>query len=300
MLPAGHIKISIQEVQHRYGNDVQALEHVNLDVRSGEFVCLLGPSGCGKSTLLYALAGHFPPSAGSITIDDKQVVGPGPERLLMFQEAGLFPWMTVMQNLTFALRSRGLDRRAAKGRALEYLGQVHLNGFENSLPHELSGGMRMRVSLARALAMDPAVLLMDEPFGALDAETRGHMHQLLQRIWVRSRKTVVFVTHNVREALVLGDRVVVMAGRPGRILHELTVTVPRPRDPDDEQLVEYSREIRKALRAAEAATIPRGFPTPVPDTHPATYGEDTDALDEGAGAAGRAGRDAAWAVGRDL
>jgi NitT/TauT family transport system ATP-binding protein len=256
-VPRGDTKIAISSVRHTYRNDVEALKNVDLDIGAGEFVCLLGPSGCGKSTLLYTLAGQFPPSAGHITIDGKPVSGPSPDRLLMFQEPGLFPWLTVRQNLTFALRSKGLTRSAAESRANDYLRQVRLNGFENLLPHELSGGMRMRVSLARALAMDPAVLLMDEPFAPLDAQTRGKMHRLLQRIWVKSQKTVVFVTHDVREALVLGDRVVVMAGRPGRILDDLAVSLPRPRDPDDERLVQHSREIREALRRAEAATEQR-------------------------------------------
>jgi NitT/TauT family transport system ATP-binding protein len=249
----GMAKIAVKRVVHRYDNDVEALNNVNIDIHAGEFVCLLGPSGCGKSTLLYALAGSFPPSAGHITIDGKKVKGPSPERLLMFQEPALFPWLTVKQNLTFALRAKGLARDACDALARQYIRKVHLEGFEHALPHELSGGMRMRVALARGLAMDPSVLLMDEPFGALDAQTRSHMHQLLQDIWLQTRKTVVFVTHDVREALVLGDRVVVMAGGPGRILKDLEVRLPRPRDPDDELLVELSREIRGALRTAEAS-----------------------------------------------
>ncbi len=234
---------------------VQALDNVSLDVHAGEFVCLLGPSGCGKSTLLYALAGHFAPSGGRITIDGKAPLGPGPNRLLIFQEPGLFPWLNVRQNLTFGLTAVKKMRRAeADARAAELIRLVHLDGFEDAMPHELSGGMRQRTSLARALAMDPEVLLMDEPFAALDSETRGHMHQLLQQIWLKTRKTVVFVTHNVRESLVLGDRVVVMAGRPGRILYDLEVHLDRPRDPDAEQIVQHSREIREALRAADVAT----------------------------------------------
>jgi len=252
----GQAKIAVKRVVHRYDNNVEALKNVNIDIHGGEFVCLLGPSGCGKSTLLYALAGSFAPSGGHITIDGKPVLGPSPERLLMFQEPALFPWLTVKQNLTFALGAKGLPRAARERRAQEFIRAVRLEGFENTLPHQLSGGMRMRVSLARALVMDPAVLLMDEPFAPLDAQTRGNMHQLLQNIWMQSRKTVVFVTHNVREALVLGDRVVVMAGRPGRILRDLEVRLPRPRDPDDDRVVALSRQIRQALEKAREAGEP--------------------------------------------
>jgi NitT/TauT family transport system ATP-binding protein len=251
---AGPPKIDVSAVGHRFGKKgTVALRDVNIAVHAGEFVCLLGPSGCGKSTLLYALAGHIAPSGGSIAIDGVQVRGPGPDRLLVFQDHALFPWLTLRQNLVFALRARGLSRSAAKARAREHVDLVHLEGFEEALPHQLSGGMRMRVQLARALAMNPAVLLMDEPFAALDAQTRSHMHELLQGIWLRDRKTVVFVTHDVREALVLGDRVVVMAARPGRVLQDLEVHLPRPRDPDDEALVALSRRIRAELRRAEDA-----------------------------------------------
>jgi NitT/TauT family transport system ATP-binding protein len=253
---AGLPKIDVRDVGHRFKNEVIALRDVNIEVHAGEFVCLLGPSGCGKTTLLYALAGHIAPSGGRISIDGVQVKGPGPDRLLVFQEPALFPWLTVRQNLVFALRARGLSRAAAAARAASFIPLVHLEGFEEALPHELSGGMRMRVQLARALAVDPAVLLMDEPFAALDAQTRSSMHQLLQGIWTRDRKTVVFVTHDVREALVLGDRVVVMAARPGRVLRDLDVHLPRPRDPDDETLVDLSRRIRGELRNAEGAVVP--------------------------------------------
>jgi NitT/TauT family transport system ATP-binding protein len=258
----GLAKIALSRVGHRYGNDVEALKNVSLDIHAGEFVCLLGPSGCGKTTLLLALAGHFAPSGGHISIDGKPVEGPSPQRLLMFQEAALFPWLSVKQNLKFALRAKGLSLMESERQAREFIKLVHLDGFADTLPHQLSGGMRMRVSLARALAMDPAVLLMDEPFAPLDAQTRAHMHQLLQSIWMRTRKTVVFVTHNVREALVLGDRVVVMANRPGRILRDLEVRLPRPRDPDDEALVAMSRQIREELRLAELAGEPVVRPVP--------------------------------------
>jgi NitT/TauT family transport system ATP-binding protein len=251
---AGPPKIDVRDVGHRFQR-VVALRDVNIEVHAGEFVCLVGPSGCGKTTLLYALAGHLAPSGGHISIDGVQVRGPGPDRLLVFQEPALFPWLTVHQNLVLPLRARGLSRAEARERAGTFIPWVQLEGFEDALPHQLSGGMRMRVQLARALAMDPAVLLMDEPFAALDAQTRSTMHQLLQRIWLRDRKTVVFVTHDVREALVLGDRVVVMAARPGRVLEDLEVGLPRPRDPDDEALVEMSRRIRAELRRAEAAGV---------------------------------------------
>ncbi len=249
----GRPKIDVSWVGHRFPNEVIALRDVNVSVHAGEFVCLLGPSGCGKTTLLYALAGHLQPSGGRISIDGEAVEGPGPDRLLVFQEPALFPWLSVRQNLIFPLRARGLSRSRAAARAREFIAKVHLEGFEDALPHQLSGGMRMRVQLARALAVDAAVLLMDEPFAALDSQTRGHMQQLLQAIWTRHRKTVVFVTHDVREALVLGSRVVVMAARPGRVLEDLDVNLPRPRDPDEPALVELSRRIRDELRRAEEA-----------------------------------------------
>ena len=256
--PPGRPKIHVHRVGHRFPNEVVALHDVNVEVHAGEFVCLLGPSGCGKTTLLYALAGHLAPSGGRIAIDGIRVDGPGPTRLLVFQEPALFPWLTARQNVLFPLRAQGVPRATAEERARELFALVHLEGFEDALPHQLSGGMRMRVQLARALALDPAVLLMDEPFAALDAQTRGHMHELLQRIWLRDRKTVVFVTHDVREALVLGDRVIVMAARPGRVLRDLELRLPRPRDPDDEALVELSRRIRDELRDAEGEGAPRG------------------------------------------
>jgi NitT/TauT family transport system ATP-binding protein len=275
---SGLPKIGVRGVGHRFER-VVALHDVNVEIHAGEFVCLLGPSGCGKTTLLYALAGHLSPSGGHISIDGVQVKGPGPDRLLVFQEPALFPWMTVRQNLVFPLRARGLSREEAERRAGSFVPLVQLEGFEDALPHQLSGGMRMRVQLARALAMDPAVLLMDEPFAALDAQTRSAMHQLLQRIWLRDRKTVVFVTHDVREALVLGDRVVVMAARPGRVLHDLDVSLPRPRDPDDPRLVELSRWIRSELRRTEQDAQHRAEAEP-----PGSEGDDGPRVGEGGGA----------------
>jgi NitT/TauT family transport system ATP-binding protein len=171
-VPSRRAKIAVEQVGHRYSNKVVALKDVTLNIRSGEFVCLLGPSGCGKSTLLYALAGHVVPTGGTVSIDGKPIHSPGPDRLLMFQEAALFPWMTVRGNLEFALAARGVPKPQRRPRANEFIRRVHLSGFEDTLPHQLSGGMKMRASLARALAVDSAVLLMDEPFGSLDAQTR--------------------------------------------------------------------------------------------------------------------------------
>lgn len=248
---ADRAKISIAQLGHHYANKVVALKDVNLNVRSGEFVCLLGPSGCGKSTLLYALAGHVVPTGGSVAIDGKPIHGPGPDRLLMFQEAALFPWLTVRGNITFALAARGVPRAERRDRANTFIQRVRLEGFEDTLPHQLSGGMKMRASLARALAVDPTVLLMDEPFGALDAQTRVHMQELLQAIWLRSGKTVVFVTHDVQEALMLGTRVVLMAPRPGRVVEDLEIHLPMPRSLEDPSLDAMARDIRHRLRAAE-------------------------------------------------
>jgi NitT/TauT family transport system ATP-binding protein len=248
-------KISIAQLDHHYANKVVALKDVNLNVRSGEFVCLLGPSGCGKSTLLYALAGHVAPTGGSVSIDGKPIQGPGPDRLLMFQEAALFPWLTVRGNITFALAARGVPRSERKQRADTFIQRVRLEGFADTLPHQLSGGMKMRASLARALAVDPTVLLMDEPFGALDAQTRVHMQELLQSIWMRSGKTVVFVTHDVQEALMLGTRVVLMAPRPGRVVEDLELHLPMPRSLEDPALDAMARDVRHRLRAVEGPVV---------------------------------------------
>jgi NitT/TauT family transport system ATP-binding protein len=259
---AHRAKISVAQLGHRYANKVVALRDVNLNIRSGEFVCLLGPSGCGKSTLLYALAGHVVPTGGTVAIDGKPIRGPGPNRLLMFQEAALFPWMTVLGNLKFALAARGVPRAEREPRAREFIRRVQLSGFEDTLPHQLSGGMKMRASLARALAVDSAVLLMDEPFGSLDAQTRVHMQELLQAIWLRTSKTVVFVTHDVHEALMLGTRVVLMAPRPGRIVKDLEIHLPMPRSLEDRKLNEMGRYLRMLMRRVEG---PEGqLPPPRP------------------------------------
>jgi NitT/TauT family transport system ATP-binding protein len=226
---------------------LEALSPVNLDVAAGEFVCLLGPSGCGKSTLLSIIAGLETANSGRIWADGREVHGPGPDRVLLFQEAALFPWLDVQRNVEFGLRQAGMSWRERAALARHYLEIVHLKGFERSYIHQLSGGMRQRAAIARALAIDPAILLMDEPFGALDALTRDRLHAELESIWASTRKTVLFVTHNVREAIALGDRVLVFSPRPGRIVREFRINLPRPRTLEDHALVDQAREIMAVL-----------------------------------------------------
>ena len=209
---------------------VTALSNFNLEVGRGEFVSIVGPSGCGKSTFLNMLLGLIQPGAGEMRIDGTPITGPGQERAMVFQEFGLLPWRTVQANVELGLELKGVPaaQRAARGRDLINL--VGLNGFERHYPHELSGGMKQRVGLARALATDPEVLLMDEPFAALDAQTRDLMQMELLQIWERTNKTVLFVTHSIEEAAYLSDRVIVMTARPGRTKNIVKIDLPRPRD----------------------------------------------------------------------
>jgi NitT/TauT family transport system ATP-binding protein len=233
--PAAKIRLEKVSVTFttRQGS-VQALQEIDLSIRPGEFVCLVGPSGCGKSTLLNIIAGLLRAESGTVSKDGQAITGPGPDRAVIFQESALFPWLTAAQNVEFALKYVR-DKRQRRALAREYLAKVHLSRFADSHPHELSGGMRQRVAIARALALDPDVLLMDEPFAALDAQTRDLLIDEVQRIWLETRKTILFVTHNVMEAVTLGDRVVCMGTRPGCIKQELPVLLERPRvveDPD--------------------------------------------------------------------
>jgi NitT/TauT family transport system ATP-binding protein len=222
---------------------VSALQGFDLRVASGEFVCLVGPSGCGKTTVLHLLAGLDDPTAGTVLADGKPVHGPDPSRVLLFQESALFPWMTVSANVEFGLKMKNVPRAQRHIRIESLLRTVHLARFSHSWVHELSGGMKQRAALARALAVDPAVLLLDEPFGALDAITRDRLHAELQEIWMRDSKTVVFVTHNVREAAVLGDRILVMSHGPGRIVSEHRVDLPRPRHMEDPGIIPLARTV---------------------------------------------------------
>jgi NitT/TauT family transport system ATP-binding protein len=222
-------------VGHAYragdGKQMQALSGVNLTVASGEFVSLLGPSGCGKSTLLYLLGGFVPLQSGRILMEGKPVTGPGPERGVVFQNFALFPWKTVKQNIAYGLERMKLGRAERAGIVQEFIDMVHLRGFEDSFPSQLSGGMRQRVAIARTLAVRPRVLLMDEPFGALDAQTREIMHEELLGIMQRTRMTTLFVTHDVREAVYLSDRVAVMSQRPGTIKEVVRMELGEARSP---------------------------------------------------------------------
>ena len=229
---------------------VEALRPVNVDVAPGEFVCLLGPSGCGKSTLLSIVAGLEVATSGTVWADGRKVHGPGTDRVLLFQEAALFPWLDVQRNVEFGLRQAGMPARKREALARRFIELVHLKGFERSYVHQLSGGMRQRAAIARALAIDPAILLMDEPFGALDALTRDRLHVEVESIWAATRKTVLFVTHNVREAVALGDRVLLFSPRPGRIVREFRIDLPRPRSLEDHTLVDKAAEIVAVLREA--------------------------------------------------
>ncbi|HEY2094048.1 MAG TPA: ABC transporter ATP-binding protein [Thermoanaerobaculia bacterium] len=222
---------------------IAALDDINLTIESGEFVCIIGPSGCGKSTLLSIIAGLEPPTAGNVVASGN--------RILMFQDGALFPWLSVRENVEFGLRFLdGTTAEERRARAMQLLKLVHLDGFAGARIHELSGGMRQRVSLARAIAVDPAVLLLDEPFGALDAMTRSILHTELQEIWAQTKKTIVFVTHNVREAVVLGDRVLVMSPRPGRVVAEHRVDLPRPRVIDSPPVSALARQIAEDVTHA--------------------------------------------------
>jgi NitT/TauT family transport system ATP-binding protein len=206
-------------------------------------VCLLGPSGCGKSTLLNALAGFVMPSDGQITVGGQPVGAPGPDRGMVFQEYALFPWMTVAQNVAFGLELRGLPKAEVQAKVAELLGMLGLADFAKRFPKDLSGGMRQRVAIARVLALDSPIMLMDEPFGALDALTRRTLQDELLRLWQRWRKTVIFVTHSIEEALYLADRIVVMTYRPGTIKRDMALTLPRPRDPSDPAFNHLKREL---------------------------------------------------------
>jgi NitT/TauT family transport system ATP-binding protein len=241
---SAHIVIDrVSKVFETDGRRMVALENIGLEIPRGQFVCLLGPSGCGKSTLLNAVAGFAPPTGGSITADGAPVVGPGPERGMVFQEYALFPWMTVEQNVGFGLEIKGMARPEIAARVAELLKLLSLEDFGKRYPKDLSGGMRQRVAIARVLALDSPIMLMDEPFGALDALTRRNLQDELLRIWAELKKTVIFVTHSIEEAIYLADRIVVMTYRPGTVKRDIMVDLPRMRDPAAPEFNALKREL---------------------------------------------------------
>ncbi len=233
----------VQKVFRSPEREVVALRDIDFSIRRGEFVCLLGPSGCGKSTLLNAIAGFSLPSSGSIAVDGVTVSAPGPERGMVFQEYALFPWMTVAQNIAFGLQIKGMARAMIDERVAALLDTLNLGDFRDRFPKDLSGGMRQRVAIARVLAMDSPIMLMDEPFGALDALTRRNLQDELLRIWAAFGKTIVFVTHSIEESIYLADRIVVMTYRPGTVKRDQIVTLPRPRDPASTAFNALKREL---------------------------------------------------------
>ena len=241
--------IQFDKVTKRFG-DLTVLSEVSLTVGKGEFAAIVGPSGCGKSTLLRTLAGLERPDGGRVTVDAKPVTGPGPDRMLMFQEHALYPWRTVADNAGLGLELGGMSKRERQVLVLDVLARVGLKGFETYYPHQLSGGMRQRAAIARALVMDPEVLLLDEPYGALDAMTRLSMQNELLRLWQGTGKTVLLITHDIDEALYLADRVFVMGARPGRVVQEVELDQPRPRSRNHAQFGRLRSTLLEALEIA--------------------------------------------------
>lgn len=238
----------------QHNGKVRAISNVNLKINDGEFVCLVGPSGCGKSTLLNIIAGLEKPDEGEIILNGMPVNGTGPDRLMVFQEGALFPWLTVMDNVEFGLKLAGIPKVQRRERALHYLKLIQLEKFTDSYIYQLSIGMRQRVAIARALVMDPEVLLMDEPFAALDAQTRDLLLVELQLLWQKTKKTIIFVTHTIGESVCLGDRVIVFTHRPARIKKEIRIDYKRPRLMEDSNLGKYYRLVLDALKEEVIAT----------------------------------------------
>jgi len=243
-----HIEVAgVNKIFRTGDREVVALKDIELSIKQGEFVCLLGPSGCGKSTLLNAVAGFALPSSGKISVEGRTVTGPGPERGMVFQEYALFPWMTVAQNIAFGLEIQKKDKAEINLTVNQLLDMLHLKDFRDRFPKDLSGGMRQRVAIARILALDSPIMLMDEPFGALDALTRRNLQDELLRIWSTLGKTILFVTHSIEESIYLADRIVVMTYRPGTVKRDQYVTLPRPRDPSSAEFNELKRELGRLV-----------------------------------------------------
>ncbi len=243
--------VGMEFYQERTETIVRAIETLDVTINDGEFVSIVGPSGCGKSTFLRIVAGLIPATQGELLLSGTPVHGPGQDRAIVFQNASLLPWFTVLRNAAYGLECRGISGREAERAAHDVIRLVGLTGFEHHYPHELSGGMQQRVNLARALAVDPEILLMDEPFAALDAQTRELMQEELLQIWAQSQKTVLFITHQIDEAIFLSDRVLVMSARPGRILADIRIDAPRPRTLDmkrTEEFVEHEAAVWKLIQ----------------------------------------------------
>ncbi|ABP67222.1 ABC transporter related protein [Caldicellulosiruptor saccharolyticus DSM 8903] len=241
----------IENVSKRFqskNKEINVLEKINLEVQNGEFICILGPSGCGKSTLLNIIAGLEKPTEGKVFLNGREVLSPGPDRVVMFQESALFPWLKVIDNVEFGMKIRGVPKKERHERALKYLKMVHLTKFKDVYVHQLSGGMKQRVALARALTLDSEVLLMDEPFAALDSQTKNILLLELQRIWWETKKTIIFVTHNIEEAVLLADKVVVMSSNPGKIKKVFEIRLARPRLLDNPDIVYMISAIMKELK----------------------------------------------------
>lgn len=239
-------RLLLEKITCTFNKDV-VIDQVSLACEPGEFVVVVGPSGSGKSTLLNVAAGILTPTSGDASIDGQPVIGPGPDRTMVFQDHGLFPWLTAAQNIGFGLKMLGLSRSERQQRVRDALAAVHLLNSGDKLVHELSGGMRQRVAIARALVMDPAVLLMDEPFAALDAQTRTLLHGQLQELWLLTHKTILFVTHSVGEAVRLADRIVVLSAHPARVRREFRIDLPHPRNFDSPAISELAQQVRREI-----------------------------------------------------
>jgi len=245
------LALVIENVSKRFqskNKEITVLEKINLEVQKGEFICILGPSGCGKSTLLNIIAGLEKPSEGKVFLNGKEVLLPGPDRIVMFQESALFPWLKVIDNVEFGMKMLKIPKKERYEKALKYLRMVHLTKFKDAYVHQLSGGMKQRVALARALTLDSEVLLMDEPFAALDSQTKNILLLELQRIWWETKKTIIFVTHTIEEAVLLADKVVVMSSNPGKIKKIFEIKLARPRFLDNPDIVYMISAIMKELK----------------------------------------------------
>ncbi|MEQ8153608.1 MAG: ABC transporter ATP-binding protein [Clostridiaceae bacterium] len=245
------MSLKIESVSKKFiskNKETHTLQDIDLSFNKGEFICLLGPSGCGKSTLLNIISGLEKPTEGKVFLNDKEVTDVGVDRAVMFQESALFPWLKVIDNVEFGMKIAGVPRKERREKALKYIKMVHLSKFQNSYIHELSGGMRQRVALARALTLDSQVLLMDEPFSALDSQTKTILRLELQKIWWETKKTIVFVTHNVEEAVLLGDRVIVMGANPGKVMKDFRIQLGRPREEGSMDVAKTVGEIMSVLK----------------------------------------------------